>query len=110
MKPVNQLGLDLPALTATLSGSFALAFTWVLVGLATDVLEDEERRYSVERVLLTWLIAAPSAQALKLVLEPGYALPAGSYAITTPAGAATDIVMTLFLMGALRVAEQRGLL
>ncbi len=99
VRPVATWGLDLPALTAGLGGGAVLASTWVGAAVLTGVLGDEHR-YDRGRVGLTWLLAAPAAQLAKAGLYGGFRWD----------NAATDVIMTLFLMLALREAEQRGLL
>lgn len=97
LKSLDRIGFDADAFTAALGGGSALAFTWLVAGLATRVFE-REYRYSRPRVMLTWLIGAPAAQLLKTALYGGF----------RPDAALTDVLMTLVLMLLVRVGEERG--
>ena len=97
LKSLDRIGFDVDAFTAALGGGSALAFTWLVAGLATRVFE-REYRYSRLRVVLTWLIGAPAAQLLKTALYGGF----------RPDAALTDVLMTLVLMLLLRMGEERG--
>ena len=104
-KRFDEFGLDLHALNNALGGGAALALTWSVAGLLTRVLERNETRYDPVRLLLTWLMAAPSAQALKYVA--GWNAGDGSF---KSGDAITDVSMTLVLMYGLRVFEEEGYL
>lgn len=104
-KRLDQLGFDLPALSSALGGASALAATWVLAALLTGVLEKDGARYDPPRILLTWALAAPAAQALKFAA--GWNAGDGSF---KSGDALTDVAMTLFLMYGLRVLERQGYL
>ena len=60
------LGFDLAQLNAAMGGSLLVAGAWVLAASLTGVVGDE--RYERGRVLLTWLLAAPVAGLLRVVL------------------------------------------
>lgn len=104
-KRLDELGFDMPALSQALGGASALAATWVLAGLLTGVLERDDSRYDPARLLLTWMLAAPTAQALKYAA--GWNAGDGSF---KSGDALTDIVMTLALMYGVRVLERQGYL
>ena len=104
-KRLDQIGLDLPALNNALGEGAALAATWVAAALLTGVLESDARRYDQTRVLLTWTMAASAAQAVKY--SAGWNAGDGSF---KTGDAITDAAMTLVLMWALRVFEERGVL
>mmetsp|Transcript_24822 Transcript_24822/g.54207 ORF Transcript_24822/g.54207 Transcript_24822/m.54207 type:complete len:129 (-) Transcript_24822:666-1052(-) len=97
LKPT--FGIDLAVLAAQFGGGASLAFTWVLAGLLTGVFS-RETRYDRPRVVLTWLLAAPSAQLLKEALYGGFRWD----------DALTDVLMTLVLMLGLRLFEEEGIL
>jgi hypothetical protein len=103
-KRLDELGFDMPALSQALGGASALAATWVLAGLLTGVLERDFRN-DTPRLILTWALAAPTAQALKMAA--GWNAGDGSF---KSGDALTDALMTLALMYAVRVLERQGYL
>ena len=97
LKP--QIGFDLLQLNAELSCAFLVAFAWVSIAILTGVLG--ERRYDRGRVVLTWLVAAPAAAALRVGAYSGFLCGMPEYA-------AFDAAATLALQLGLRIAEERG--
>ena len=105
-KKMEEFGFDVPAITQALGGASALAATWVLAALVTGVLErDGDVRYDPWRLLMTWGLAAPAAQALKFAT--GWNSGDGSF---KTGDAITDVVMTLALMWGVRALERQGYL
>ena len=96
-----KLGFDLMQLNAAMGGAFLIATAWVSVALLTGVVGNH--RYDRQRVLLTWLIAAPLAAALRIVLYDGFPFVSELFVLT-------DAATTLALMLALRAAEEQGII
>ena len=94
-----KLGFDLLQLNAELSCAFLLAFSWVGVALLTGVLGEE--RYDRRRVVLTWLLCAPAAALLRVIVYSDFICGA-------PEFAAFDAAATLALMLGIRYAEEEG--
>ena len=100
IKRVDELGFDVPALTSSLGGAAIAATAWVLAACATGVL-GTTHRYSANRVLLTWMLAAPPAALLRALLYGG--------GVLDPLTASTDALLMLVLMVGLRRAEESGI-
>lgn len=96
-----KLGFDLMQLNAAMGGSLLVSILWVVAAAATGVVG--ESRYDRQRVLLTWLLAAPAAALLRLVIYDGFPF-------VTPTFVLTDMAATLALMLGLRQAEEQGYL
>ena len=104
------LGFDFLQLNAQIACAVIVAFSWVGVALATGVLG--ERRYERDRVLLTWVIAAPAAAVLRLWIFDGALNPQwlDKAAVGAPESVLTDAIATLLLQNAIRQAEEQGYL
>ena len=96
-----QLGFDFGQLNAETGAAFVVAGCWLAAAIGTGVLG--RRRYNGWLVLLTWVLAAPSAAVLRLALFSGELYPNAA-----PEFVATDAVATLALMLGLRLAEDQG--
>ena len=94
-----KLGFDFLQLNAELSAAVLVAFSWVGVAILTGVLG--EHRYDRKRVLITWLLAAPVAFAVRIIVYSGFI-------VGTPDFAAFDAAATLGLQLFLRYAEEEG--
>ena len=97
-------GFDLLQLNAMLLSAFVIAICWLSASMATGVLD--ESRYDRQRVLLTWLLAAPFAAFLRLTFFGDF--PLGHGFEVTPMYALIDAVATLALQLGLRLAEEQG--
>ena len=94
-----KLGFDFLQLNAEFSAAVLVAFSWVGVAILTGVLG--EHRYDRKRVLITWLLAAPVAFAVRIIVYSGFI-------VGTPDFAAFDAAATLGLQLFLRNAEEEG--
>ena len=99
LKP--KLGFDLLQLNAAMGGALLVATLWVVVATFTGVVGDF--RYDRRRVLLTWLLAAPAAAALRLAIFDGFPF-------VSPLFVFTDAATTLVLMLTIRFGEEQGYL
>ena len=93
-----KLGFDLLQLNAAIGGALLVASCWVAAAILTGVVTD--RRYDQKRVVATWLLAAPTAAALRLVIF-------GGFPFVNTQFVATDAAVTLALMLGLRLAEEQ---
>ena len=99
--PKAKLGFDLLQLNAAMGSALLLSTLWVAAAAITGVVG--ESRYDQQRVVLTWLIAAPLAALLRLYIFDGFPFINLTFVLT-------DAAATLALMLGLRTAEEQGLL